>query len=161
MSGWLKAGLIGAVILVVLKVLEVVPCFICCGIPLEWVVMGCIGALAAYWIPVGSRTIGAGAGQGALAGLIAAAIGGVIGIGVNVVGNTVLQPLQVATFRALPPDVLEGMFEAGLDPSMLTGAGTDIVGTIGTGSVCCGIGLVVAAALGALGGLIFAALKGD
>ena len=35
MSGWLKAGLIGAVILVVLKVVEVVPCVICCGLPLE------------------------------------------------------------------------------------------------------------------------------
>jgi hypothetical protein len=161
MSGWLKAGLIGAVILVVLKVIEVVPCLICCGIPLEWVVFGCIGALAAYWIPQGARSMGAGAGQGALAGLIAAAIGGVIGIGVNVVGATVLQPLQAATWRALPPEVVQGMFEAGVDPSMFTGQGTSVLGTIGTGSVCCGIGLVVAAALGALGGLIFAAVKGD
>jgi hypothetical protein len=161
MSGWLKAGLIGAVILVVLKVVEVVPCFICCGIPLEWVAMGCIGALAAYWIPIGSRTIGAGAGHGALAGLIAAAIGGVIGIGVNVVGTTVLQPLQVSMWRQLPPEVLQGMIEAGVDPGMFVGEGASVLGTIGTGSVCCGIGLVVAAALGALGGLIFAAVKGD
>ncbi len=95
MSGWLKAGLIGAVIVVVLKVLEVVPCVNCCAIPLEWVAYGCIGALAARWIaPV--RTMGAGAGQGALAGLVAAAIGGVIGIGVDVVGASVMAPFQVA-----------------------------------------------------------------
>ena len=161
MSGWLKAGLIGAVILILLKVVEVVPCVVCCALPLEWVAFGCIGALAAYWIPPGARTMGAGAGQGALAGLLAAAIGGVIGIGVNVVGATVLQPLQVATWRMLPPDVLRGMVEAGIDPSMFTGAGADVVGTITSGSVCCGIGLVVAAALGALGGLIFAAVKSE
>jgi hypothetical protein len=161
MSGWLKAGLIGAVILMVLKVVEVVPCVICCGLPLEWVLFGCIGALAAYWLPPGARTMGSGAGQGALAGLIAAAIGGVIGIGVNVVGATVLQPLQESVLRTLPPEVWGGMIDAGIDPSMLTGTGADVVGTIGTSSVCCGIGLVVAAALGALGGLIFAAVKSE
>lgn len=161
MSGWLKAGLIGAIILVVLKVIEVIPCAVCCLLPVEWVVLGCIGALAAYWIPQGARSMGAGAGQGALAGLIAAAIAGVIGIGVNVVGTTLLQPLQEAAWRSMPPEVMQGMFESGLDPSMLTGAGTSVVDTIGGGAVCCGVGLVVAAALGALGGLIFAAVKGD
>ena len=161
MSGWLKAGLIGAVMLVVLKVVEVVPCVICCGLPLEWVLFGCIGALAVYWIPPGARTMGAGAGQGALAGLITAAIGGVIGIGVNVVGATVLQPLQESMYRQLPPEILQGMFKAGVDPSMFTGAGTGVVDTIGSGAVCCGVGLVVAAALGALGGLIFAAVKSE
>ena len=161
MSGWLKAGLIGAVILVVLKVVEVVPCVICCGLPLEWVLFGCIGALAVYWIPPGARTMGAGAGHGALAGLITAAIGGVIGIGINVVGATVLQPLQVAMLGNLPPEIWAGMIDAGIDPSMLTGTGADVVGTITTGSICCGVGLVVAAALGALGGLIFAAVKSE
>ena len=95
MSGWLKAGLIGAAIVVVLKVLQLVPCVNCCAIPAEWVAYGCIGALAAYWIiPV--RTMGAGAGQGALAGLIAAAVGGVVGIGIAVVGNAVFGPMQAA-----------------------------------------------------------------
>jgi hypothetical protein len=161
MSGWLKAGLIGAVILVLLKVIEVVPCVACCALPLEWVAFGCIGALAAYWIPVASRTMGAGAGQGALAGLIAAAIGGVIGIGINVVGATVLQPLQVATWNSLPPEIWRAMVDAGIDPSVFMGAGASPVETIISGSICCGIGLVVAAALGALGGLIFAAVKSE
>jgi hypothetical protein len=98
MSGWVKAGVIGAVIVVVLKVLEVVPCVNCCAIPLEWVAYGCVGALAAYWmVPV--RTVGAGAGQGALAALIAAVIGGVIGIGVDVVGSRVMAPFQIAMLR--------------------------------------------------------------
>ena len=75
MAGWLKAGLIGAVILIVLNVVELVPCAVCCTLPLEWVALGCVGALAAYWM-VAPRTLGAGAGQGALAGVIAEAIGG-------------------------------------------------------------------------------------
>jgi hypothetical protein len=160
MSGWLKAGLIGAAIVVVLKVLQLVPCVNCCAIPAEWVAYGCIGALAAYWIlPV--RTMGAGAGQGALAGLIAAAVGGVIGIGIAVVGNAVFGPMQAAMLRQLPPDVLQGMVEAGIDPRMLSGAGTGAVETITNSSICCGIGLVIAAALGALGGLVFAAVKSE
>ncbi len=160
MSGWLKAGLIGAVIVIALKVLEVVPCVVCCALPLEWVALGCVGALAAYWI-VPPRTMGAGAGQGALAGLIAAAIGGIVGIGVNVVGATALAPLQVAMLRQLPPEMLQAMVQSGFDPSMLTGAGTGVVETITGGAMCCGVGLVIAAALGALGGLIFAAIKSE
>jgi hypothetical protein len=158
MSGWLKAGLIGAVIVVVFKVVEVIPCVACCAIPLEWVAYGCIGALAAYWIPP-VRTMGAGAGQGALAAVIAAAIGGVIGIGVNLVGSAVLAPMQMAMLRAMPPEFLQSMAEAGIDPSMLAGAGAgeSIVGSV----MCCGVALVIAAGLGALGGLIFAAAKSE
>jgi hypothetical protein len=158
MSGWLKAGLIGAVIVVVLKVLEVVPCVNCCAIPVEWVAYGCIGALAAYWIiPV--RTMGAGAGQGALAALIAAAIGGVIGIGVSVVGATVLAPFQVAMLRQMPPEFLSQLAEAGIDPGLITRTGGSTAETITGGAMCCGVGLVIAAVLGALGGLVFAAVK--
>ena len=158
MSGWLKAGLIGAAIAVVFNVVEVIPCVACCAVPLELVAYGCIGALAAYWIPP-VRTMGAGAGQGALAAVIAAAIGGVIGIGVNLVGSAILGPMQLAAFEQLPPDVLRGMAEAGIDPNMLAGAGAgeSIVGSV----MCCGVVLVIAAGLGALGGLIFAAAKSE
>jgi hypothetical protein len=158
MSGWLKAGLIGAVIVVVLKVLQVVPCVNCCALPAEWVAYGCIGALAAYWI-VSGRTMGSAAGHGALAALIAAVIGGVIGIGVNVVGATVLAPLQQSMLRQMPPEFFRQLAEAGVDPELITRAGGSTAETITGGVTCCGVGLVVGAALGALGGLIFAAVK--
>jgi hypothetical protein len=158
MTGWLKAGLIGAAIVVGLKVLQQVPCVNCCAIPAEWVAYGCIGALAAYWVrPM--RTMGAGAGQGALAGLIASAIGGVIGIGVDLVGSKVMAPFYATTLRNLPPDVLRQMMDLGIDPRLLTGGGQGIVGTMAGSATCCGVGLVIAAALGALGGLVFAAVK--
>lgn len=158
MSAWLKAGLIGGAILVALKVVEVIPCVVCCALPLEWVAFGCIGALAAYWIRP-SRTTGAAVGQGALAALIAAAIGGIVGIGVNLVGGAVLGPVQMAWLRQLPPEVLQQMYEAGLDPRMLGGAGFDATTSVIGSSMCCGVSLAIAAGLGALGGLIFAAIK--
>jgi hypothetical protein len=160
MSGWLKAGLIGAVIVIVLKVLEEVPCVVCCALPLEWVALGCVGALAAYWM-VPPRAMGAGAGQGALAGLIAAAIGGIVGIGVSVVGATVFAPLQIAMYQQLPPEMLQAMVEAGFDPGMLTGVGAGAVQTITSGAMCCGVGLAIGAGLGALGGLIFSAVRSE
>lgn len=158
MTGWLKAGLIGAAVVVVLKVLQVVPCVNCCAIPAEWVAYGCIGALAAYWI-MPLRDMGTGAWQGAVAALIAAAIGGLIGIGVNVVGATVMAPLQESALRSVPPEVLQQLEQAGLDPELLTRAGGSTLGTITGSAVCCGVGLVIAAVLGAVGGLVFAVVR--
>jgi hypothetical protein len=149
---------IGAVIVVILKVVQVVPCVNCCAIPAEWVAYGCIGALAAYWISP-MRTMGTGAWQGALAALIAAAIGGVIGIGVSVVGNTVLAPMQESMLRQMPPEFFSQLAEAGVDPSLITRTGGTTAETITGGAMCCGAGLVIAAVLGALGGLVFAVVK--
>jgi hypothetical protein len=158
MSGWLKAGLIGAGILVAISVVGVIPCIGCCALPLEWVAFGCIGALAAYWIPP-TRAMGTAAAHGALAALIAAAIGGVVGIGVDLVGEAVLGPAQLAWLNQLPPDVLRGLYEAGIDPRMLAGEGVGAFTSVMGSSVCCGISLGIGAALGAVGGLVFAAIK--
>ena len=162
MSSWLKAGVIGAVIVVVLKVLQVVPCVNCCAIPAEWVAYGCIGALAAYWISP-MRTMGTGAWQGALAALIAAAIGGVIGIGVSVVGNTVLAPMlapmQESMLRQMPPEFFSQLVPMGITPELITRTGQSTTETITGGAMCCTVGLVIAAVLGAIGGLVFAVVK--
>ena len=158
MSGWLKAGVIGAVIVVGLKVLQVVPYVGCCAVPAEWVAYGCIGALAAYWISP-MRTMGTGAWQGALAALIAAAIGGVIGIGVSVVGAAVLGPSQISMARTVPPEVLSELAKAGIDAGPIIRLGQGIGGTVTCGAMCCGVGLVIAAILGAIGGLVFAVVK--
>lgn len=160
MSAWLKAGLIGGAIVVALKVVGVIPCVGCCALPLEWVAYGCIGALAAYWIRP-SRTTGSAAGQGALAALIAAAIGGIVGLGVSLVGAAVLGPVQMAWVSQLPPELLQQMYEAGIDPSMLTGAGVDAATNMIGSSVCCGISLAISAGLGAIGGVVFAVIKSE
>ena len=72
MSNWLKAGLLGAAVVVVLQVLGIIPCVGCVTWILTYVAYGCFGALAAYWLPP-RRMPGPAAGQGALAGAIAGA----------------------------------------------------------------------------------------
>ena len=66
----LKAGLIGAAIVLVLNLIGIIPVIGCIGLPLELVAYGVIGALAALWMTP-RREAGRAAGQGALAGLIA------------------------------------------------------------------------------------------
>ena len=73
----LKAGLIGAAIVLVLNLIGIIPVIGCIGLPLELVAYGVIGALAALWMTP-RREAGRAAGQGALAGLIAAAVSGVV-----------------------------------------------------------------------------------
>jgi hypothetical protein len=57
----------------------------------------------------------------------------------------------------LPPEVMRQLHQAGIDPSIF--AGTSIAGVIGVSAACCVIGFVLAAVLGAIGGVIFAAAK--
>jgi hypothetical protein len=165
MSGWLKAGLIGAVIFVVFRALAglmtaLVPYLCCCTLPLEWVVYGlvggCIGALAAHWmIPV--RSLGPAAVQGALAAAIAAGIGGILGIGMSVVQAAVLGPMQIAeATRQLPPEWVEQMMGAGFDPTVLSGG---VVETMVCGATCCSVSFLIAVAAGALGGLVYAGAR--
>jgi hypothetical protein len=158
MSNWLKAGLIGGGVVVLLDIVGLIPCVGCFTCLLGLAAYGCIGALAAYWMPP-VRAAGPAAGQGALAGLIAGAISGVVGIFLSAIQATVLAPLQLSFLGQLPPEVVREMQAAGLDPNMLLGGATDLTGALGTGVVCCGVGLAIAAGLGALGGLIFAAMR--
>ncbi len=167
MSGWLKAGLIGAVIFVAIRALvalmtALVPYLCCCTLPLEWIVYGlvggCIGALAAHWmIPV--RRLGPAAVQGALAAAIAAGIGGILGIGMSVVQTAVLGPMQTAmAMRQLPPEWVDQMMGAGFDPTVLSGGAVE---TMIISTTCCGVSFAIAVSAGALGGLIFAAVRSE
>jgi hypothetical protein len=156
MKPWLKAGLIGAGVLVVLNLMNLIPavaCFCC----LLWpVVYAAVGALAASFMPP-VRDSGSAAGQGALAALIAQLAGGIV--------MTIISAIQGATQGAaqvLPPEMIQQWESAGLDPTVLQDTFNSLSGPTGgilSGSICCGGGLIVAAILGALGGLIFASIK--
>jgi hypothetical protein len=154
MSSWLKAGLIGGLVLVVLNVLGLIPCvgLITCFLGLIAYVG--IGALAAYFMPP-LREAGAGAGQGALAAVLAALIGGLV--------NTVIATLQMALtdtaaiLSQVPAESLAQLEAAGVDPAMFAGPGAGLI----FGSMCCLGGIIMAAILGAIGGAIFAAIKSD
>jgi hypothetical protein len=150
----LKAGLIGAVIVLVLNLVGIIPVVGCIGLPLELVAYGAIGALAALWMTP-RREPGRAAGQGALAGLIAGAVSGI--------SRAILTPLAMrltggtsAILSQVPPESLQALQQAGIDPNVIFGGGT----MAGLMLVCClPFGLLLGAGLGALGGLIFAAAK--
>lgn len=154
MSPWLKAGLIGAGIIVVLNLLGLIPCvgFITCFLAL--LVYGGIGALAAYWLPP-VREAGQAAGQGALAAVVAALIGGIV--------NAILTTIQMALIDTsailsqIPPETLQQMQQAGIDLEMFTGPTAGVF----YGSTCCVGGLILAAILGAIGGAVYAGIKPD
>jgi uncharacterized membrane protein YvlD (DUF360 family) len=150
----LKAGLIGAVIVLVLNLIGVIPMIGCLGLPLELLGYVVIGALAALWMTP-RRETGRAAGQGALAGLIASAVSGIV--------RAILTPVSMqlsggtsAILSQVPPDSLQALQQAGIDPNVVFGGGT----MAGLVLVCClPLGLLLGAGLGALGGLIYAAAK--
>jgi hypothetical protein len=154
MSPWLKAGLVGAVVLVVLNLLGMIPCVGVVTCILGLVAYAGIGALAAYWLPP-VRMAGQGAGQGALAAVVAALIGGIV--------QTIIAAIQMAVtdtaaiLSQIPAESLQQLEQAGVDPALFAGPTAGVL----VGSFCCVGGLILAAILGAIGGAIFAAVKPD
>jgi hypothetical protein len=156
MSASLKAGLIGAAVAVVLSLLGLVPCLGCVAAILGLVLYVVVGVLAASWIEP-PRDAGKGAGNGAIAGLITALGGGITSVIVSAIRFTVGggQAAVMRQFRQLPPEFREPWRDLGLDPNMLARPGW----AIGSSAVCCGLGLLLAAALGAAAGAITVSLR--
>ena len=161
-QGGLKAGIIGGVIAVVLILVNLIPCLgwaICCLGSL--VLMVGVGALAVNFGGPEIATSTEGAGAGAIAGAITAFIGGIANLLVSLVSTLFLHGTDVMA-RALaqiPPEVRRQLWEMGLDLRLLTRQGTGVVGTLVGGSLSCVLWIVVAACLGALGGILYKALK--
>lgn len=156
MSPSLKAGLIGAAVAVVLALMGLVPCLGCITSLLALVLYVGVGVLTATWMEP-PRDVGEGAGGGAVAGLITALAGGVTNLVISAVRFTVGggQAAVVRQFRQLPPELREPWRDLGLDPRMLARPGY----AIGGSALCCGLGLLIAAALGAAGGAITVSLQ--
>lgn len=155
----LKAGLIGAGVILVLTLLNQIPVpwlsCACCGITLL-VYVG-IGALAGYFVPP-LRTAGSGAGAGAIAGLISGLVAAIvwsIAMAISIAAggtNDILSQLD--------PEMLRQLTEIGVDPQMFavfSGAGGVALGS----GMCCVFSLAWGAGAGALGGLIFSSIKRD
>ncbi|HID61304.1 MAG TPA: hypothetical protein EYP49_00945 [Anaerolineae bacterium] len=152
MQASLKAGAVGAGVAVILALISLIPCAGCFTWILALLLYIGIGALAAYWLPP-VRTAGSGAGAGALAGVIAAIIGGIVNMIIAAIRVAITGPRAMAT--QIPPDAMRPLAEMGIDPTIFMGFG----GAMIFGSICCVIGLVIAAVLGAIGGIILAVVK--
>ena len=152
-----RAGLIGAAVLVVLTLLSLIPVpflpCVCCGLDLLAYVG--IGALAAYYLAA-PRQMQTAAGAGAVAGLIAGAATGIAQIIIAVIQFAIMGPETVVS--ALDPDIIRQLIEAGIDPEVFA-AFTGVGGVALGGALCCLGSLAFGAGLGALGAIIFAAVK--
>jgi hypothetical protein len=147
MQAVLKAGGLGAVVLIILNLLGLIPCVGCITFLLSLVVYAGIGVLAAYWMPP-PRTAGSGATNGALAAVMAALVAGVIGIVILAIRGAITGGAQLAQ---IPPEQLRTLAEAGIDPSIFAGpAGGGLAGAL-----CCTFFLFIGAGLGAVGGAIW------
>jgi hypothetical protein len=154
MKPGIKAGLIGGAVLIVLNLLGLVPVLGCVSMPLQLLAYVGIGVLAGFWLTP-RREAGRAAGQGAIAGLIAAAIGGVVSIALAPV-TLALSGGPQAILSQLPAESLEALRSAGIDPNTIINSGT----TAGLTAICCvPVGLLLGAGLGALGGVILAGIK--
>jgi hypothetical protein len=105
-----------------------------------------IGVLAGLLL-ASPRTSGKGATAGAVAGLIAGGGGSILGAVIMII-----QISSTGTIPGLNPEQAQMLAESNMDPTLLSSI-----------SAVCGVGiaLLLGAGLGAAGGAISAALKGD
>jgi len=161
MSASLKAGLVGAAAAIVLALLGLIPCsgcLACLFLLAGWALYVGAGALAAFWMDP-PRTAGAGAGAGALAALITSVVSGVVSMIISAARFLISGGIQGAT--QIPPELMQQLGELGIDLPVgeIATLGASIGGVLLVSSVCCIAGLFIAAALGAIGGAIVAAVK--
>ena len=164
MQAGLKAGGLGAAIIIVLTLLGLIPipflgCLCCLVI---FAAMVGAGVMAAKFSPA-PRTAGGAAGTGALAGVLSGFSYGLVTGIVGVVRAATGSAANVLN-SSLTPDMLQQLQEAGVDPqtftdtfSFLTSPGGAALG----GALCCVGALVLGAVLGAVGGAIGAAMFKD
>ncbi|MBN1995101.1 MAG: hypothetical protein JW953_20575 [Anaerolineae bacterium] len=144
MQAVLKAGGLGAVVLIVLNLLGLIPCVGCITFILSLVVYVGIGVLAAMWM-MPPRTAGSGATNGAIAAVAAALVAGGVNTVIMAIYGLITGGSQLSQ---IPPEQMEVLVEAGIDPAMLAGP----LGAAGAGVCCCTIFLFIGAVLGAAGG---------
>jgi hypothetical protein len=153
---FIRAGILGGIALIVLDLLGLIPLVGVCALLLGVVVYAAAGAAAAHWLPP-PRTAGPAAGQGALAGLIAALIGTLAQVALIPLSITMAGGSQNLA-NMLPPESLSQLQQVGIDPQALFSSGT----YAGITLVCClPAALVIGAGLGALGAAIYAAVRSD
>ncbi|MBN1315809.1 MAG: hypothetical protein JXA42_10085 [Anaerolineales bacterium] len=148
-----KAGLIGAAIMVVFALIGFIPIVSCICLCVGWLAYVGVGALSAKFLDETAENAD-GAKAGAIAGLIS-------GVGYGIVSSivSVIQGSSVAFNEILMrPEFYELFSELDIDPSMLVGATSPTA--IGVSSLCCCLSsLLVGAGLGALGGILFMSIS--
>ena len=157
----LKAGIIVGIVVAVIAlvtgvagisanpIIGLLNCCLSLVIPALWFVSG---ILAARFGPA-DMTAGAAAGGGAVGGAITQTIGGVV----SVVVSVIMQFLAPVTAR-IPPDLMRDLVESGFPPEVISMM-QSTAGPLGNCMCCVGLGVAIAAGLGAVGGIVGRAMK--
>lgn len=150
----LQAGLFGAALVVILEIIALLPYVgLCIALPLLPVAYVATGLIV---VRVGDFTPGVGeaAQAGMVAGLMASLIGGVVAM--------FLAPIRLALaggseplVAALPPEVVQWLVEAGLDPVAVV----DLLAGVGAGLACCVVQILGGVLLAATGAALYAAFR--
>jgi hypothetical protein len=157
-------GVVAAVIALLMGVMNILPAEFmsiagmlqCCGyvvILALWFVAGILGARFAR----AGLTTGGAAGVGAIAGAITQVIGGVV----DSLATLVLGFIRPAA-AAIPPETMRQLIDLGMSPQDVQALVQLVSGPLGAVSICvccAGVGALIAAGLGALGGLVGKAMK--
>lgn len=160
MSAWLKAGLVGVAILIVLNLIGLIPFLGCITAPLSLVAYIVVGVLAASYLPP-RRETGIAAGQGALAAIVAGFGGGVVALGIGMIQSAMGRAYQGAQLLSqIPPEIRNQLGDLGINPDLVAGFGGIGAAAI-CGSICCLGSILFAAVLGAIGAAIYAAVNPD
>lgn len=148
MGAGLKAGIIVGLIILFLFALQFGLTFVSADLA---GLFGCLLLILVLglWFVAGimAGRFGGGAGAGAVAGLVAAGIGGLGNMVLAVVGVSAGAP-QLITL--LDPETLAALEEAGIPPETFV----LVAGIGGVFLLCCILAPIVAAMFGAIGGLI-------
>jgi hypothetical protein len=150
----LQAGLFGGGLAVILGIIALLP-YIgpCIALPTYPIVFFLTGLVAVRIVDFQPGVTEASAG-GAVAGLLAATLGGLAAM--------FLAPLRLQLaggpedlVAALPPEVVESLLTAGLDPLAVM----DLIGGVGVGILCCLGQLTTGVLLAAAGAGLYAAYR--
>ncbi len=150
----IQAGLFGGVVALLLDFIALLP-YIgpVLAVPLYPLAFLLTGLVAVRITP-DTPSVGEAATGGAVAGFIAAVIGGL--------GAMFLYPIRLniaggpeSLVKLLSPDTVQSLVERGIDPLALM----DIVGGVGLGMFCCTLQLTTGIMLAALGAALYAAYR--
>jgi hypothetical protein len=157
-------GIVAAVIALLMGVVNVLPAEFmaiagvlqCCGYVVILALWFVAGILAARFARA-EVTTGGAAGGGAVAGAITQVIGGIVDSLVTLVVGFVRPSVA-----AIPPETMRQLTDLGMSPQDVQALVQLMSGPLGavTTCLCCaGVGAVIAAGLGALGGIVGKAMK--
>jgi hypothetical protein len=159
-------GIVAAVVALLMGVMNVLPAELlpiagvlqCCGYVVILALWFVAGILAARFART-TLTTGGAAGVGAVAGAITQVIGGVVDALATLVVGFIRPSVSIA---ALPPEAMRQLTDLGMSPQdvqTMVQLASGPLGAVTTCLCCAGVGALLAAGLGALGGLVGKAMK--